>query len=50
MEKAQDTIAQAPEVRDEKVAALKAAVENGTYQIDSLRLANILLALLLTEE
>jgi flagellar biosynthesis anti-sigma factor FlgM len=50
MEKAQEMIDQTPEVRAEKVAALKAAVEQGTYQIDPHRLADIILALILTEE
>ena len=50
MEKAQEMIEQTPEIRAEKVKALKAAVEEGTYQIDSRRLANILLAILLTED
>jgi flagellar biosynthesis anti-sigma factor FlgM len=50
MAKAQEMIEQAPEIRAEKVAALKEAVKQGTYQIDSRRLANIILVLLLTED
>jgi hypothetical protein len=37
-------IAATPEVRPEKVAPLKRAVENGTYEIDVRQLANILIA------
>jgi len=50
MEKAQEIIDQTPEVRAEKVKALKAAVEQGAYQIDSRRLAHIILAILLAED
>jgi negative regulator of flagellin synthesis FlgM len=32
-------VAEAPELRAQRVAALKLAVGNGTYQVDSLRLA-----------
>jgi negative regulator of flagellin synthesis FlgM len=44
MEKAREIIHQTPEVRPEKVAALKEALARGTYRIDSRKLANILLA------
>ncbi len=50
MEKAPEMMEPTPERRAEKVNALKAAVEEGTYQIDSRRLANIILAILLTED
>jgi len=50
MEKAQEIIEQTPGLRAEKVAALKAAVERGSYQVDSRRLANIILAILLAED
>jgi flagellar biosynthesis anti-sigma factor FlgM len=36
-------IAATPEVRPEKVAPLKKAVEEGTYEIDARQLANILI-------
>jgi len=37
-----------PEVRTEKVAALKKAIENGTYSVDSRKLANSILAQILS--
>jgi len=35
---------QTPEVRPEKVAAIKEALDQGTYEIDSRKLANLLIA------
>lgn len=48
MELAQKIIDATPEVRSEKVAALKAAIEDGDYHVDSRKLANIILAKILT--
>ena len=39
---ARETVYQTPEIRPEKVARLKEAVEQGTYEIDSEKLAEIL--------
>ncbi len=44
LEKVRRIIETTPEVRLEKVAALKEALELGIYRIDSRKLANILLA------
>ena len=40
---ARDIVYQTPEVRPEKVARLKEAIEQGTYEIDSGKLADILI-------
>jgi flagellar biosynthesis anti-sigma factor FlgM len=42
-------IAATPEVRPEKVAPLKKAVAEGTYEIDARQLANILIAKLILD-
>lgn len=44
--KAQTAAAEAPEVRAERVAELKAQVQGGTYQVDNQALAHKLLAVL----
>ncbi len=44
LEKALQIIYQTPEVRPEKVAAIKEALDQGTYEIDSRKLANLLIA------
>ena len=44
LEKALQIIYQTPEVRPEKVAAIKEAIDQGTYEIDSRKLANLLIA------
>lgn len=40
---AREIVYRTPEVRPEKVAHLKEAIEQGTYQIDSEKLADILI-------
>jgi flagellar biosynthesis anti-sigma factor FlgM len=47
IEKAREVVYQTPEVRPEKVAPLKEAIEQGTYEIDSEKLAEILVEELL---
>lgn len=44
---AQEIVYQTPEVRPEKVARLKEAIEQGTYEIDSEKLADIIIEELL---
>ena len=43
LDKARQIVDQTPEVRPEKVAAVQEALEEGSYEIDSRRLANILI-------
>jgi flagellar biosynthesis anti-sigma factor FlgM len=43
IEKAREVVYLTPEVRPEKVARLKEAIEQGNYKIDSRRLADIIL-------
>lgn len=43
IEKAREVIDQAPEVRHDKVAALKEAIKKGTYRINIRQLANKLI-------
>jgi len=43
MEKARKVVYQTPEVRPEKLAELKEAIEQGAYEIDSEKLADILI-------
>ncbi len=40
---AREVVYQTPEVRPEKVARLKEAIDQGTYEIDSAKLADILI-------
>jgi len=49
LQKASQIIAQTPEVRPEKVAALKEAVQSGIYRVDPRRVANSLIAQMLQE-
>jgi len=44
---AREIVYQTPEVRSEKVARLKEAIEQGNYEIDSRKLAEILVEELL---
>jgi flagellar biosynthesis anti-sigma factor FlgM len=43
IEKAREVVNQTPEVRPEKVARLKEAIERGVYEIDAEKLADIIL-------
>jgi flagellar biosynthesis anti-sigma factor FlgM len=43
IEKAREVVYQTPEVRPEKVARLKEAIERGAYEIDTEKLADIIL-------
>lgn len=47
--KAQQVIYDSPEIRADKVAKVKEAVENGTYTIDTAKVADSLIAHALTE-
>jgi anti-sigma28 factor (negative regulator of flagellin synthesis) len=49
MQKAREIIDQTPEVRPDRVAVLGEAVRQGTYRVDTRRLANILIVKLFTE-
>lgn len=50
MQKASEVIYQAPEVRADKVAAVQDAVAQGTYQVDSQKVANKLIAEMIQEK
>lgn len=50
MHKASEVVYQTPEVRPEKVAALREALQQGTYQVDSQKVANRLIAEILLEK
>lgn len=50
MQKASQVVYQTPEVRPEKVAALQDAIQQGTYQVDSRKVANSLIAQILLEK
>jgi flagellar biosynthesis anti-sigma factor FlgM len=49
MAKARQIIEQTPEVRPEKVAALREAMRRGSYRIKTRQLANILIVKMFTE-
>jgi negative regulator of flagellin synthesis FlgM len=49
MEQVRQIISATPEVRPEKVAALKEAIDQGTYEIDIRKLANTLITKLLLD-
>jgi flagellar biosynthesis anti-sigma factor FlgM len=49
MEQVHHIISATPEVRPEKVAALKEAIDQGTYEIDIRKLANTLITKLLLD-
>ena len=44
MQKASEVVYQTPEVRPEKVAAVQDAVQEGTYQVDTKKVANKVIA------
>ena len=50
MQKASEVVHQTSEVRAEKVAALQEPVQNGTYEVDSLKVANRMIADVLQEK
>ena len=50
MQKASEVVYQTPEVRSEKVAALEESVEQGTYEVDSQKVANSLIKEILLEK
>ena len=50
MQKAAQAVAETPEVRPEKVLALKDSVEQGTYEVDSKQVANQLITEMLSEK
>jgi flagellar biosynthesis anti-sigma factor FlgM len=49
MQKAGQVIAQGPDVRTEKVASIAQAVQEGTYQVKSTKVANSLIASMIQE-
>ncbi len=50
MHKAGEVVYQSPDVRPEKVVALQDAVQQGTYQVDSRKVANKIIAELIQEK
>lgn len=50
MQKASEVVYQTPEVRPEKVSALQEPVQNGTYEVDSLKVANRLITEIIQEK
>ena len=50
MQKASELVYQTPEVRPEKVAALQDSVQDGSYKVDSLKVANRLIAEIIQEK
>jgi negative regulator of flagellin synthesis FlgM len=50
MHKASEVVYHTPDVRPEKVAALQEAVQQGTYQVDSKKVANRLITEILLEK
>jgi flagellar biosynthesis anti-sigma factor FlgM len=49
IEQVRQIIAEAPEIRPEKVGPLKEAVDQGTYEIDTRKLANALITKLILD-
>ena len=49
MQKAGEVISKTPDVREEKVQSLKAAVDQGSYPVDPQKVANSMIANLLME-
>jgi negative regulator of flagellin synthesis FlgM len=50
MQKAGEVVYQTPEVRAEKVSALKDPVQQGTYEVDSQKVANSLITEMIQEK
>jgi negative regulator of flagellin synthesis FlgM len=50
MQKASEVVYQTPEVRPEKVAALQESVQQGTYEVDSQKVANNLISEIILEK
>jgi flagellar biosynthesis anti-sigma factor FlgM len=50
MQKASEVVYQAPDVRPEKVAALQDSVQRGTYEVDTTKVANKLIADIIQEK
>ena len=50
MQKASKVVYQTPEVRQEKVAALQEGMQQGTYEVDSQKVANKIIADVLLEK
>lgn len=50
MQKASEIVYQTPEVRPEKVAALQEPVQQGTYEVDSQKVANSLISEIILEK
>lgn len=50
MQKASEVVYQTPEVRPEKVTALRDSVQQGAYEVDSKKVANSLIAEIIQEK
>jgi negative regulator of flagellin synthesis FlgM len=50
MQKASEVVYQTPEVRSEKVSALQESVQGGTYEVDTLKVANRLITEIIQEK
>jgi negative regulator of flagellin synthesis FlgM len=50
MQKAAQVVAETPDVRPEKVMALKDSVEQGTYEVDARKVADSLITEMLSEK
>ena len=50
MQKASEVVYQTSEVRPEKVSALQESVQGGTYEVDSLKIANRLITGIIQEK
>jgi negative regulator of flagellin synthesis FlgM len=49
MQAAEDAVAATPDVREEKVSAIKQAVENGTYEVDPGKIADKMIGSIVNE-
>ena len=49
MEQVRQIVDETPDIRPEKVACLREAIEQGTYKIDSRKLANCLITKLILD-